>query len=291
VSTSYSIVEGDPLGRVDVGVALSAPSSLPVTVSYATADVTAVAGSDYITASSSLTFAPGQTGQNFGISIINDVITTTEPAETVLLTLSNPISATLGITATATLTIMDDDPPAATCTITTTQEALPNIGPPNGLIAGILCGAQMIVPMVPTKTIVADGDFGVSDMVYYEFLQPIPPPPPPPNRCAGQRFVFMDWVVVQVGPSDAGPWYTVFHWGDDVSDTNTNVAGFSVDPLGEENNEVICASELYNGNSPGVEIDVDARAPAGTYTHVRLYVPGGPDPLDGLELDALDALP
>jgi hypothetical protein len=285
VSTSYSIVEGDPLGRVDVGVALNAPSSLPVTVSYATADGTATTtGADYTAASGNLTFNPGITGLSFAVSVITDTVV--ESAETVQLALSNPVSATLGITATATLTIIDDDPPTVTCLITTTQEAMPNIGPFNERIAGLLCGAQMIVPMVPTKTIVADGDFGVSDMVYYEFLQPVAIPP---NRCDGQRFVFMDWVVVQVGPSDAGPWYTVFHWGDNVSDTNTNVAGFSAD--GELNNEEICISELYNGNSPGVSIDVDARAPAGVYTHVRLYVPAGPNPLDGLELDALDALP
>jgi hypothetical protein len=284
VSTSYSIVEGDPLGRVDVGVALSAPSSLPVTVSYATADVTAVADLDYTAASASgnLTFAPGETGQSFSVSVITD--TTVESTETAQLSLSNPTSATLGITATATLFIIDDDPEvtAGTCPISTTQEALPNIGLPNGLVAGIQCGFDMIVPMAP-KTIVADGDTA-PDMVYYEYLQTSGGPAACPNS-----FIFLDWVVVQVGTSDTGPWYTVFHWGDNIPDTNTNVVSGT-----EQNNAVYCASSLYGGTS-GVSINVDARAPAGVYTYVRLYVPVGPPPssppLDALELDALDALP
>ena len=39
-------------------VSLSAPSGLPVSVSWATADGTALAGSDYTAASGTLTFAP-----------------------------------------------------------------------------------------------------------------------------------------------------------------------------------------------------------------------------------------
>ena len=45
-------------------MSLSAPSDLPTTVTYATADGTAIANTDYVPiAPTTLTFAPGQTQQ------------------------------------------------------------------------------------------------------------------------------------------------------------------------------------------------------------------------------------
>ncbi len=84
-------------------------SSGAVSVSYATGNGTATAGSDYTAASGLLTWDEGETGpKNFTISIIGD--TTTEADETVNLTLSNPTGgATLGTPATAVLTITNDD--------------------------------------------------------------------------------------------------------------------------------------------------------------------------------------
>ena len=76
---------------------------------YATSDNTATAGSDYVTASGMLTFTPGATSLTFNIPITNDVLL--ESNETLTLTLSSPISATLGATNPATLTIVDNDTP------------------------------------------------------------------------------------------------------------------------------------------------------------------------------------
>src|SRR5260370_6416156 len=48
-------------GQGTFTVSLSAASTTPVTVHYATADGTAIAGSDYVAQAGSLTFAPGET--------------------------------------------------------------------------------------------------------------------------------------------------------------------------------------------------------------------------------------
>jgi hypothetical protein len=54
-------------------VTLSAPSTVPVTVSYATADGTAkVSDNDYTAASGTLTFAPGQTSKTIIVLVNGD---------------------------------------------------------------------------------------------------------------------------------------------------------------------------------------------------------------------------
>src|SRR5262249_45063747 len=87
-------------------VTLAAASPYTVTVSYATADGTANAGTDYVAANGSLTFAPGETSKTVTVTINGD--TAVEPDETFTLTLSSPVHATL-TKATATGTIQNDD--------------------------------------------------------------------------------------------------------------------------------------------------------------------------------------
>lgn len=87
-------------------VALSAPSTDPVTVQYSTADGTALAGSDYNAASGTITFSPGQTSRQITVQVLGD--TTPEPNETFAVQLSNPSGATLARPQ-ATGTIVNDD--------------------------------------------------------------------------------------------------------------------------------------------------------------------------------------
>ncbi|QEL17641.1 Calx-beta domain-containing protein [Limnoglobus roseus] len=89
-------------------VRLSAPSGQMVTVDYATADGTALAGSDYTAASGTLTFAPGEVSKTLTVTVRGDALN--EGAESFRVNLGSPTNATVGA-ASATGTIQNDDPP------------------------------------------------------------------------------------------------------------------------------------------------------------------------------------
>ena len=88
-------------------VKLSNPSSFPVSVSYATADGSAQAGSDYVAASGSLTFAPGTTSQPVVVNVKGDTLR--EPNEHFFLQLSNAINAAI-VYGRGIAIILNDDP-------------------------------------------------------------------------------------------------------------------------------------------------------------------------------------
>jgi hypothetical protein len=89
-----SVTEGDTGTTSAVfTVSLSAASGLPVTVAYATADGTAVAGGDYTATSGTLTFPAGTTTRTVSVSVLGDLVS--EPTETFSLNLSQPANATL----------------------------------------------------------------------------------------------------------------------------------------------------------------------------------------------------
>jgi hypothetical protein len=100
---------------IAVRVTLSPAASSTVTVSYATANGTAAAGSDYTAASGSLTFAAGETFKTIAIPIVGDTVD--EPNETFVVNLSNPTNASLA-DGQATVTIVDDDPTPSPITVT-----------------------------------------------------------------------------------------------------------------------------------------------------------------------------
>jgi len=68
-----AIVEGNAGTQyAEVRVSLDAPTNKTVTVNYGTANVTALAGSDYVAASGTLTFAPGETGNTVRVAVKGD---------------------------------------------------------------------------------------------------------------------------------------------------------------------------------------------------------------------------
>jgi hypothetical protein len=75
-------------GALTFTVSLSSASSDTITVDFATADGTALAGSDYTSNSGTLTFAPGQTSQPVTVQTIDDAVC--EQPETFSVNLSNP---------------------------------------------------------------------------------------------------------------------------------------------------------------------------------------------------------
>ena len=121
--TVYRVVSGGPtelsVGDVtvtegDTGaasavftVSLSAAVAPTVTVQYATADGTAVAGADYAAVSGTLTFPPGTVTQTISVPVLGDFLD--EDDETFTLNLSNPTNATLA-DGQAVGTLTDDDP-------------------------------------------------------------------------------------------------------------------------------------------------------------------------------------
>ena len=104
-----SVNEGDS-GTTNAAftVSLSNASSQTITVNYATADNTAIAGSDYINASGTLTFTPGQTSQLLNVGIKGDVLNEENVSFNVNLTA--PTNATIG-DGHGFGTIVDDDAP------------------------------------------------------------------------------------------------------------------------------------------------------------------------------------
>jgi hypothetical protein len=121
-----TIVDADPPPRIVAGpceqvegdsgtqacvvpVSLLGASTQPVTVTYATADVTAVAGSDYLAANGALTFPPGSASQAVAVPVIGDVAV--ELDESFVVNLSNPVNGTV-LDGSGEATIVDDDAPS-----------------------------------------------------------------------------------------------------------------------------------------------------------------------------------
>ena len=95
-------------GSATFTVTLSAPFDRAVFASYATADGTAKAGSDYLAKSSALSFAPGETVKRVALAFIGDDVP--EPNETFFLDLKMPINATI-VGSRGSATIRNDDGP------------------------------------------------------------------------------------------------------------------------------------------------------------------------------------
>ena len=100
-----SLSVNEAIGTANLTVTLSAVSGKTVTVSYATAGVTAAAGADFTSTSGLLTFAPGEITKTVSVPIIND--TAFEGAETLNVTLSGATNASIA-TANGLITINDD---------------------------------------------------------------------------------------------------------------------------------------------------------------------------------------
>ena len=87
-------------------ISLSGSSATPVTVSYATADDTALAGADYFAASGLLTFNPGEVSKTVTVAVIGDSVV--EGDETLILSIADATNAAVA-DGTAVGTIQDND--------------------------------------------------------------------------------------------------------------------------------------------------------------------------------------
>ncbi len=87
-------------------VSLSPAATSTVTVKVASANGTALAGTDYNALAGTLSFAPGETSKDVSVAILGD--TSPEPSETFSVSLSGPVGAAIGRSV-ATGTIVNDD--------------------------------------------------------------------------------------------------------------------------------------------------------------------------------------
>jgi hypothetical protein len=119
ISFSQSVIEGNS-GTTNalIPVSLSNGSFQTITVDYATANNSAIAGSDYTGVTGTLTFPPGTTTQSISVPIIGDP--DDEGNETFFINLSNQTNATFISNSQSTVTIVNDDGPP-TLQFSTTQ--------------------------------------------------------------------------------------------------------------------------------------------------------------------------
>ena len=102
-TADYSTIEGNKTALIRVE--LDTPAKAKIMVNYATSNGTATAGSDYESASGTLTFNPGDDSTTFPIVILDD--DQKEANETIILSLSSPLNANVSL-ETATLTLIDN---------------------------------------------------------------------------------------------------------------------------------------------------------------------------------------
>ncbi len=125
--------------------------------------------------------------------------------------------------------------------------------------------------LVFNVTIIVDGNNSDDEFVYYEL---------PSGSCGG---IIMDFVIISIG--NGNTWYEVFNWGNGSATDNAHIPSSY---LPELDTREVCGADLYNNT--GVSINVDASAPLGTYSYIRIYAP-----IDGndhvLEVDAIETLP
>lgn len=102
------VIDEGNSGTIDLPIflQLSNPSAQTITVKYATADGTALAGSDYVASTGTVTFLPGEDSKTLYLQVKGDALT--EPDETFLIKLSNQTNATI-VTAQKPVTLRNDD--------------------------------------------------------------------------------------------------------------------------------------------------------------------------------------
>jgi predicted extracellular nuclease len=108
------------LTPVSFQVSLSNASSRTVTVGYTTADGTAKAGADYVSAAGSLTFAPGTVSQNVVVDVKGD--TTSEPNEFFFLQATSATNAAIAYGRGIAIIINDDSQPSLSIDDVTVRE-------------------------------------------------------------------------------------------------------------------------------------------------------------------------
>jgi hypothetical protein len=106
--SNSNLTVAESAGTATLNVTVDTSPSTVITVSYTTANGTAVSGSDYVQTSGTITFGINDTTpKQISIPIIND--TAVEETQSFLLQIFSPVSATLGTPSVASINITDND--------------------------------------------------------------------------------------------------------------------------------------------------------------------------------------
>ncbi len=166
-----SVVEGAAGngGSAVFHVSLSLASSQAVTVSYATANGTAIAGTDYQAVSGTLTFAPGAQSRTVSVPVIGDAVD--EGNKSFALNLAAPLNAVV-TDGQGLATILDDDGPALSVGDATVTEG--SAGTTDVQFAVSLASAPAVTTTVAYATADLSASAG-SDYVATSGLLTFPP--------------------------------------------------------------------------------------------------------------------
>ena len=139
-SSTITITDNDPQPQISINdvtltegnsgtktanfaVTISSPSNQTITVAYQTSNVSAVAGTDYITQTGTITFNPGEVSKTVGVIVNGDTLV--ENNETFKVNLSTPVNATIA-DGEGIATINNDDVPTLTVNNLTVVEGVDN---------------------------------------------------------------------------------------------------------------------------------------------------------------------
>jgi len=147
--SDVSVTEGNTgTTNATFTVTLSAASSQAATVVFATADGTATAGSDYVSTSGVLTFAPGVTTQTIAVPVVGDTLF--EADESFVVNLSGPSYATIADSQGVGTILNDDTAPALRINDVSVTEG--NTGTTNATFTVTLSGASALPATVAYAT-------------------------------------------------------------------------------------------------------------------------------------------
>ena len=148
-----------------VTVSLSAASSQTVTVDFATANGTATATNDYVAATGTLTFSPGDTSKTIPITIVQDTLDEVNETFTVGLRVRvmQPSPPTTG-----TVTITDDEgtPTLTIANVTTANENAANLTA--SVTSGVSAQTVTVAYATANSTATAAADYTATTGTYFQ---------------------------------------------------------------------------------------------------------------------------
>lgn len=284
-----SITDNDPIPTISVGdtmvierdgpdepsragftVSLSHPSSWPVTIAFTTTSAltgTATPISDYGPRNNvPVIFPAGTTTQLIEVEVWGD--NTPETSETFFVDISLTSPYAIIVDGRGECTIIDNDTPLPTGL---------QIGAPDNIRFSLSASSEPLIIDLRTDAIVATGSSDPLDyeLIYYEYEYP-----------SASAQIHMDWVRLEISANWVN-WFTIFYWGD--SDPNNNGMLGATYPV-ETDNLLIPFTNLYNGSTAGIAIDIDPHVPPGAYRYLRITTPSGGDN-DSAQIDAIELLP